>query len=62
MAILYLIVTSVADVFVDHAWAQLNAATNYAGWQLPTVLAYQHLIPMGASAALAGIIFAKLSL
>ena len=60
-AVLYLIVTVVVDVFVNHVWAALNANTSYLGWQIPTVIAYQHVIPLSVSAALAGILLANLS-
>ena len=61
LAVLYLIITVVVDVFVDEAWAFLNATTNYALWQPATVVAYQHLLPFGVSAGLAALAIGKLS-
>ena len=44
-----MILTLVIDLVVDTAWGGMNAHTNYAGWSTATILAYQHLIPLGAS-------------
>lgn len=47
--LLLMILTLVIDLVVDTAWGRMNAHTNYAGWSTATILAYQHLIPLGAS-------------
>ena len=50
--LLQVILILVIDLVVDATWGGMNAHTNYAGWSTATILAYQHLIPLGASFAL----------
>jgi hypothetical protein len=58
-AILFLILTLVIDVLVDGWWGGINSATNYAGWSAATVVMYQHFLPLGISASVAGAITGK---
>ena len=57
--LVFVVLTLAIDVVFDALWSGLNVHTSYVGWNIAVIVAYQHLIPLGASASLAGAVAGK---
>ena len=57
--LVFVALTLAIDMVFDALWSGLNAHTSYVGWSFAVIIAYQHLIPLGASASLAGAVAGK---
>jgi len=57
--LVFLILVLAIDFVVDGLWSNLNAHTSYVGWSMAVTFAYQHLIPLGVSTGLGGVIAEK---
>lgn len=51
--LVFIILTLVIDLAVDAFWGGINANTSYSAWNVATVITYQHLMPLAASASIA---------
>ncbi len=52
----FLALTFLIDLVVDYAWGQINSGTDYTNWPIAFAVLWQHVIPLGVSAATSALI------